>query len=46
YDLPREVWENDIDGALNWAKALPTEGPEALEDRVEGVPRFHKEPAE
>jgi catechol 2,3-dioxygenase len=42
YDLPREVWENDIDGALNWAKTLPTEGPEALEDRVEGVPVFRQ----
>ena len=44
YDLPREVWQDDIEGALNYVKTLPTEGPEALEDRVEGVPHF-KQPA-
>lgn len=40
YELPREVWEGDIDGALNWAKALPTEGPEALKDDPVNVPVF------
>ena len=30
YELPREVWEGDIDGALNFAEQVPTEGPEAL----------------
>ena len=40
YELPREVWEGDIDGALNYAKSLPTEGAAALEDRAEGVPVF------
>jgi hypothetical protein len=25
---------------LNWAKVLPTEGPEAIEDRTEGLPTF------
>jgi catechol-2,3-dioxygenase len=40
YELPREVWEGDIDAALNFAVALPTEGPEALSDRVEDVPVF------
>ena len=40
YELPREVWENDIDAALNFAVALPTEGAEALADRAEGVPVF------
>jgi catechol-2,3-dioxygenase len=44
YDLPREVWEGDIDGALNYVKALPTEGAEALEDRTQDVPVF-KQPA-
>ncbi|MGE0726035.1 MAG: VOC family protein [Alphaproteobacteria bacterium] len=39
YDLPREVWEGDIDGALNWAERLPTEGPEAMVDRTD-VPVF------
>jgi catechol-2,3-dioxygenase len=40
YELPREVWEGDIDAALNFAVALPTEGPEALADKHEGVPVF------
>ena len=30
YELPREVWEGDIDAALNFAVQVPTEGPEAL----------------
>jgi catechol-2,3-dioxygenase len=38
YELPREVWEGDIDGALNHAVAVPTEGPEALQDRSEDLP--------
>jgi catechol 2,3-dioxygenase len=46
YELPREVWEGDIDAALNHAVSLPTEGREALEDRAEGVPVFGaREPA-
>jgi catechol-2,3-dioxygenase len=40
YELPREVWEGDIDAALNFAVALPTEGKEALMDKNEGVPVF------
>jgi catechol 2,3-dioxygenase len=40
YELPREVWENDIDAALNYAVALPTEGEAALSDRVAEVPVF------
>lgn len=40
YDLPREVWEGDIDAALNFVRVLPTEGPEALDDKAEGVPVF------
>jgi catechol 2,3-dioxygenase len=40
YELPREVWEGDIDAALNFAVALPTEGAEALVDQAEGVPVF------
>jgi catechol 2,3-dioxygenase len=39
YELPREVWEGDIDAALNYAEQLPTEGPAALQDRAE-VPVF------
>ena len=40
YDLPREVWEGDIDAALNWLRPLPTEGPEALVDELEDNPVF------
>lgn len=40
YDLPREIWEGDIDGALNWLKVLPNEGPEALHDETENIPVF------
>jgi catechol 2,3-dioxygenase-like lactoylglutathione lyase family enzyme len=40
YELPREVWEGDIDAALNFAVAVPTEGSEALADRVDDVPVF------
>jgi catechol 2,3-dioxygenase len=39
YELPREVWEGDIDAALNYAEQLPTEGVDALADRTE-VPVF------
>jgi catechol 2,3-dioxygenase len=35
YELPREVWEGDIDGAQNYAENLPTEGAEALIDRMD-----------
>jgi len=35
YELPREVWEGDIDGAQNYAESLPTEGPDALVDRTD-----------
>src|SRR5215510_6957241 len=35
YELPREVWEHDIDSAQNYAESLPTEGPEALTDRTD-----------
>jgi len=40
YELPREVWQGDIEAAINHYVALPTEGPEALEDRAEGHPVF------
>lgn len=46
YELPREVWEGDIDRALNHYVALPTEGQEALQDRAD-VPVFKaRHPAE
>jgi catechol 2,3-dioxygenase len=40
YELPREVWEGDIDAALNFAVLMPTEGAEALTDRTTDVPVF------
>jgi catechol 2,3-dioxygenase len=45
YELPREVWEGDIDAALNWLEPLPSEGEAALEDRTEGLPVFGREEA-
>ena len=35
YELPREMWENDIQGAIDWLENLPSEGPEALVDRTD-----------
>src|SRR5499426_3571674 len=35
YELPREVWANDIDGAQNYAEVLPTEGAEAHIDKTD-----------
>lgn len=40
YELPRELWESDIDAGLNYLELLPTEGPAALEDDIENAPRF------
>lgn len=40
YELPREVWEGDIDEALNYAVPRPTEGPDALDDRHQDLPVF------
>jgi catechol 2,3-dioxygenase len=42
YELPREVWEGDIDAALNYAERLPTEGEAALVDETNDVPVFGK----
>jgi len=44
YELPREVWEGDIDAALNYAEGLPTEGKAALIDAADNVPVFGKAP--
>lgn len=48
YDLPREIWQDDIDGALNYVEVLPTEGKEALADEAVNNPVFgaQKVPAE
>ena len=35
-----KIKAGDIDGALNFAEQLPTEGPDALQDRTENVPVF------
>jgi len=35
YELPREVWEADIDAAQNYSEPLPTEGEESLVDRTD-----------
>jgi catechol 2,3-dioxygenase len=40
YELPRDVWERDIDGALNYSVQLPTEGEQALADRTLDLPTF------
>jgi catechol 2,3-dioxygenase len=40
YELPREIWEGDIDAGLNHFEMLPTEGDAALADDVEKAPRF------
>jgi len=46
YELPREIWEGDIDAALNYATNLPTEGAAALVDEGKNVPVFGKSAAE
>jgi catechol-2,3-dioxygenase len=33
YDLPREVWEGDVDAALSYFEPLPRNGAAALQDR-------------
>jgi len=42
YELPREVWEDDIDVALNYAERLPSEGEAALVDQTDDIPVFGK----
>ena len=37
YELPRQMWEHDIDAGLNYLALLPTEGPEALVDDLGNV---------
>ncbi len=40
YELPRVLWENDIEAGLNYLEILPTEGDAALQDDLESAPRF------
>ncbi|HEV8441064.1 MAG TPA: VOC family protein [Methylomirabilota bacterium] len=35
YELPRDVWEADIDAAQNYSERLPTDGEEAMIDRTD-----------
>ena len=35
YELPEDVWVGDVNGALNYWDPMPTEGDEALGDRIE-----------
>ena len=44
YELPREVWGEDIQGALDYAEGLPTEGDEAFIDDI-NYPSFGRKDA-
>ena len=44
YELPREVWGDNIQGALDYAEPVATEGDEAFVDDTD-YPRFGKAPA-
>jgi catechol 2,3-dioxygenase len=46
YELPREMWEGDIDAGINYFEPLPTEGSEALVDDLKNAPSFGKAAAE
>lgn len=46
YDLPREVWEGDVDAALNFLMERPTVGEEMLSDTHLDVPVFRKADAQ
>jgi len=35
YELPKEVWEQDINGALNYFEMMPTEGSDSLVDNTD-----------
>ena len=40
YELPREIWQNDINAALNYVRNRPVEGEAALEDSADEAPVF------
>lgn len=40
YDLPHEVWRNDVDAALNFVEELPTDGAHASVDDADNIPTF------
>lgn len=35
YDLPADVWQDDVNAALSYFETLPRRGPEALEDSTD-----------
>jgi catechol 2,3-dioxygenase-like lactoylglutathione lyase family enzyme len=39
YELPREIWEHDIDGAQNYSERIPPDSEAALTDSTD-YPRF------
>lgn len=41
YDLPNEVWEDDVDAALSYFENMPRDGAESLEDSTD-YPVFGK----
>lgn len=45
YTLPSEVWEADVNQALNYAVALPSSGSETLEDNTDYVRFTTTDPA-
>ena len=45
YELPREVWGDNILGALDYAEPVPTEGDAAFADDTD-YPHFKAKPAE
>lgn len=45
YELPREVWGDNIQGALDYAEPVPTEGYAAFADDTD-YPHFKAKPAE
>jgi catechol 2,3-dioxygenase len=40
YEIPREMWQTDIDAGPNYLELLPTERNEALKDDLDNAPRF------
>jgi len=37
YELPREVWQGDVNAALSYFEPMPLDGPESLEDDTDYV---------
>jgi len=35
YELPREIWEHDIEGAQNYSERIPPDSEAALTDRTD-----------